>query len=43
LTPPPTAALHQRHCVGLTTHVAGGLTENDFVLAARIDKIGSTG
>jgi 4a-hydroxytetrahydrobiopterin dehydratase len=29
--------------VELTTHVAGGLTENDFVLAARIDKISSTG
>jgi 4a-hydroxytetrahydrobiopterin dehydratase len=26
--------------VELTTHAAGGLTENDFVMAARIDKIG---
>jgi 4a-hydroxytetrahydrobiopterin dehydratase len=25
--------------VDLTTHAAGGLTENDFVLAARIDQI----
>lgn len=25
--------------VNLTTHVAGGLTENDFIMAAKIDKL----
>ena len=25
--------------VSLTTHVAGGLTENDFIMAARIDRM----
>lgn len=28
--------------VDLWTHAAGGLTENDFVLAAKIDRIGDT-
>jgi 4a-hydroxytetrahydrobiopterin dehydratase len=25
--------------IWLTTHAAGGLTDNDFILAARIDKV----
>ena len=25
--------------LGLSTHVAGGLTENDFILAAKIDQV----
>lgn len=30
--------------ISLTTHVAGGLTDNDFVLAAKIDRLtGGTG
>jgi 4a-hydroxytetrahydrobiopterin dehydratase len=28
--------------VQLSTHVAGGLTENDFVLAAKIDRVAET-
>ena len=27
-------------CVELTTHAIGGLSENDFILAAKIDAIG---
>lgn len=27
--------------VSLTTHVAGGLTDNDFILAAKIDRLAS--
>jgi 4a-hydroxytetrahydrobiopterin dehydratase len=26
--------------VALTTHAAGGLTDNDFIMAARIDRLG---
>jgi 4a-hydroxytetrahydrobiopterin dehydratase len=25
--------------IWLTTHAAGGLTDNDFILAARLDKV----
>ena len=28
-----------RLVINLTTHITGGLTENDFILAARIDKL----
>jgi len=27
--------------LGLTTHAIGGLSENDFILAAKIDEIGT--
>lgn len=31
-----------RLVVSLTTHVAGGLTENDFILAAKIDRLSAS-
>jgi len=29
-----------RVTVGLTTHTVGGLSENDFIVAARLDRLG---
>jgi 4a-hydroxytetrahydrobiopterin dehydratase len=31
-----------RVAVSLTTHAAGGLTDNDFIMAAKIDRLGSS-
>jgi 4a-hydroxytetrahydrobiopterin dehydratase len=32
-----------RAAFSLTTHAAGGLTRNDFIMAARIDELAATG
>ena len=34
---------YRRAAVVLTTHAVGGLTENDFILAAKIDALGGPG
>ena len=36
---PDFAILYNRVILNLTTHAAGGLSENDFIMAAKIDKL----
>ena len=36
---PDFAILYNRVIINLTTHACGGLTENDFIMAAKIDKM----
>jgi 4a-hydroxytetrahydrobiopterin dehydratase len=36
---PDFAILYSRVILNLTTHAARGLTENDFIMAAKIDKL----
>lgn len=36
---PDFAILYNRVIINLTTHAIGGLSENDFIMAAKIDKM----
>lgn len=36
---PDFAILYNRVIINLTTHAIGGLSENDFIMAAKIDKL----